>query len=198
MLSDQAIKTAIRNQELYAAACIDNRQPDYIEYLQVKPRIVIEPYCESQMNPNSYNLRLGDKLLVYAEDSLDMAKDNPTQELTIPEEGLVLEPGRLYLGSTIEHTETYNLAPFIEGRSSIGRLGAQVHLTAGFGDNFHKGTWTLEITVVHALRVYAGVEVCQIGYAPITGVTNSEYKGKYQDQTGPRASQLWKDFQKKK
>jgi dCTP deaminase len=123
-----------------------------------------------------------------------MAKDNPTKELIIPPEGIVLEPGHLYLGATVEHTETYNLVPFIEGRSSVARLGLSIHLTAGFGESNFQGTWTLEMTVVYPLRVYAGVELCQIGYSPLVG-ESTDYKGKYQGQTGPKASQLWKEFQ---
>jgi len=165
------------------------------ESLKSQPRIVIEPFNIDQLNPNSYNLRLADKLLVYTGEELDMAKDNPTEELTIPPEGLVLVPGKLYLGSTIEHTETYNLVPFLEGRSSIARLGLSVHLTAGVGETSFSGTWTTEMTVVHPLRVYAGVSLCQILYSPLVG-ESTDYKGKYQGQTGPRASKLWVEFQR--
>ena len=96
--------------------------------------IIIEPYDEKYLNPNSYNLRLHNELLIYEEDVLDMKKPNKTRSLVIPEEGLVLEPGRLYLGRTLEYTRTDRYVPMLEGRSSIGRLGLYVHVTAGFGD----------------------------------------------------------------
>lgn len=96
--------------------------------------IVITPYSEKQLNPNSYNLRLHEELLVYTELPLDMKKPNPAEKLVIPESGLLLKPGILYLGRTLESTETHNLVPMLEGRSSIGRLGMLVHVTAGFGD----------------------------------------------------------------
>lgn len=110
--------------------------------------IVITPYSEKQLNPNSYNLRLHEELLVYTELPLDMKKPNPAEKLVIPESGLLLKPGILYLGRTLESTETHNLVPMLEGRSSIGRLGMLVHVTAGFGDVGFKGFWTLEISVI--------------------------------------------------
>ncbi len=176
--------------------------------------IRIDPFDARRLNPNSYNLRLGPKLLVYdtapregepdvvvecdrrgitVTRVLDMAKDNPVKELTIPPEGLVLLPGTLYLGSTLEYTETSRFVPVIEGRSSVGRLGLCVHVTAGFGDVGFKGDWTLEITVVHPLRVYAGVEVCQIAYTTVSGDLR-EYAGKYAGQRGPKPSKLFMDF----
>ena len=96
--------------------------------------IGLEPFNEDQLNPNSYNLRLHDELLVYEEIVLDMKRANRYRQITIPPEGLVLEPNKMYLGRTVEYTETRNLVPMLEGRSSIGRLGMFVHITAGFGD----------------------------------------------------------------
>ena len=97
-------------------------------------RIRIDPWSDDQLNPNSYNLRLGDDLAVYTEPELDMAKPNGIEFLKIPAEGMVLRPGRLYLGRTQEYTETHGMVPMLEGRSSVGRLGLFVHVTAGFGD----------------------------------------------------------------
>ena len=107
--------------------------------------IVIEPYDPSRLNPNSYNLSLANELLVYENELLDMKTPNPTRHLTIPEEGLVLEPGKLYLGRTNEFTRTDGFVPMLEGRSSTGRLGLFIHVTAGFGDVGFAGYWTLEI-----------------------------------------------------
>ncbi|MCA9236447.1 MAG: dCTP deaminase, partial [Planctomycetales bacterium] len=110
--------------------------------------IKIEPYEPSRLNPNSYNLTLHDELIVYEEVVLDMVKDNRVRRVTIPDEGLVLSPNQLYLGRTVERTETHNLVPQIEGRSSVGRLGLFVHVTAGFGDVGFCGYWTLEMFAV--------------------------------------------------
>ena len=96
--------------------------------------IIIEPYSPSQLNPNSYNLRLSNELLVYDTDVLDMKANNPVKRLTIPETGLLLETNKLYLGRTLEYTKTDQFVPMLEGRSSVGRLGLFIHVTAGFGD----------------------------------------------------------------
>jgi dCTP deaminase len=156
--------------------------------------IVIDPYNPAQLNPNSYNLRLHDKLLYYTAPTLDMKRDNPTAELTIPPEGLQLEPGRLYLGRTMEYTETHNAVPMLEGRSSVGRLGLFIHVTAGFGDVGFCGYWTLEIFCVQPIVVYPDVEICQIYYHQISP-DHTEYRsGKYQNNRDIQASMLWRDF----
>jgi dCTP deaminase len=158
--------------------------------------LVIEPFDESSLNPNSYNLRLHQDLLVYTDEVLDMKKPNPTRSLTIPEEGLVLEPGQLYLGRTVEYTRTDKYVPMLEGRSSIGRLGLFVHVTAGFGDVGFAGYWTLEMHCLKPIRVYANVEICQIYYHSIEGEYDRYTSGKYQNNTGIQASLLYKDFRR--
>jgi dCTP deaminase len=158
--------------------------------------IIIEPYNEKYLNPNSYNLRLHNELLVYEDDVLDMKKPNKTSSLIIPEEGLVLEPGKLYLGRTVEYTKTENYVPMLEGRSSIGRLGLYVHVTAGFGDVGFSGFWTLEIQCVQPIRIYSGVEICQIYYHSIKGKYEKYHSGKYQNNKGIQPSLLYKDFEK--
>ena len=124
---------------------------------------------------------------------LDMAEHNRFEALTIAEKGLWLYLGVLYLGATVEYTESNKLVPAIEGRSSLARMGLQVHVTAGFGDNGFCGEWTLELTVVHPLRVYAGMRVCQICYTPLIGMP-TEYAGKYQQQRGPQPSYIWREL----
>lgn len=157
--------------------------------------IVIEPFVERQLNPNSYNLRLHNELLVYEERTLDMKTENRAKRLTIPEEGLVLEPGILYLARTVEYTKTEGYVPMLEGRSSIGRLGLFVHITAGFGDVGFAGFWTLEIFCVQPIRVYPGVEVCQIYYHSIEGDYDTYAGGKYQNNEGIQTSLLFRDFE---
>ena len=134
---------------------------------EIGKKIIIEPFDSNRINPNSYNLSLHNELLVYTESVLDMKRPNGTKLLTIPDDGLVLEPGRLYLGRTREYTKTDGYVPMLEGRSSIGRLGLFIHITAGFGDVGFAGYWTLEIFCVQPVRVYAGVEICQIYYHDI-------------------------------
>jgi len=168
--------------------------------LEIKNRInsdiKIEPYSERQLNPNSYNLKLHNELLVYDENVLDMRKPNTAHMITIPEDGLLLTPGKLYLGRTMEYTATENLVPMLEGRSSVGRLGLFIHVTAGFGDVGFKGFWTLEIHCVQPIIIYPYVEICQIYYHTLEGA-HEEYKsGKYQNNVGIQPSLLYKDFEK--
>ena len=206
--------------------------------------ILIDPWDAHKLNPNSYNLSLDDKLVVYDtnpkvvertdldlamriwnddrrlfakrngngavdsnrnthielgewHDVLDMAQENQFYELVIPKAGLVLVPGRLYLAQTVEYTETRNLVPYIDGRSSIGRLGISIHATAGFGDVGFCGTWTLEIAVVEPVRIYPFVQFCQISYETVLGeVTEYQSTKGYQGQRMPKPSGIWKELQK--
>jgi len=161
---------------------------------RIGKEIIIDPYDRNRLNPNSYNLSLDKDMIVYTDPVLDMKRENITEKMTIPNDGLIIEPGRLYLGRTAEYTETTNLVPMLEGRSSIGRLGLFIHVTAGFGDVGFRGYWTLEIFCIHPVRIYAGVEVCQIYYHTIEGDYEEYSSDKYQDNSEVQASMLFKDF----
>src|SRR5689334_13945126 len=141
--------------------------------------ILIDPFDERNLNPNSYNLTLHHELLTYEELVLDMRRANRVRRVEIPPEGLVLSPNQLYLARTIERTETHGFVPMIEGRSSIGRLGLFVHVTAGFGDVGFCGYWTLEMFAVQPVRIYAGVPICQIFYHQIIGDYTNYCSNKY-------------------
>lgn len=175
-------------------------------------QIHIDDFDMKRLNPNSYNLRLADELLIYDTDKsysygdfvyttngpLDMKKKNPYHTVKIPEEGLLLKPGVLYLGRTMERTRTDIFVPMLEGRSSVGRLGIFIHVTAGFGDVGFDGFWTLEISCVQPVIIYPGVEICQIYYHTILGDYEKYGKsGKYQGNNGVQPSMLWKDFEQK-
>jgi dCTP deaminase len=161
---------------------------------QLGKNIVIDPFDPARLNPNSYNLTLHEDLIVYEEVVLDMRKPNRHRRMKIPAEGLVLQPNQLYLGRTAERTETHNLVPMIEGRSSIGRLGLFVHVTAGFGDVGFCGFWTLEMFAVQPVRVYAGVAICQIIYHDIRGTFTAYCSNKYQHNTDIQPSMLYKEL----
>lgn len=156
--------------------------------------IIIRPFTEKQLNPNSYNLKLHSELMVYNDTVLDMKKEHKIQGITIPESGMVLEPGKLYLGRTVEYTQTNSVVPMLEGRSSIGRLGLFIHITAGFGDVGFSGYWTLEMFCVQPIRIYPNVEICQIFYHSIEGDYHRYVSDKYQNNTGIQPSLLYKDF----
>lgn len=159
--------------------------------------IIIDPYDHGQLNPNSYNLRLHNRLLSYTSTTLDMKINNPTREILIPPDGMVLQPGRLYLGRTVEYTETHGAVPMLEGRSSVGRLGLFIHVTAGFGDVGFKGYWTLEIFCVQPIIIYPDVQICQIYYHEISEDYEEYTSGKYQGNTSIQPSMMYKDFLEK-
>jgi dCTP deaminase len=178
--------------------------------------IQITPFDESRINPNSYNLTLGNKLLVYdvglftgmkqtlwgdtihvIDSPLDMKRDNPTKEIIIPEDGLLIEPGRVYLGTTNEFTFTDKYVPMLEGRSSIGRLGLMIHVTAGFGDVGFAGKWTLEIVPTQPIVIYPNVEIAQIYYHTVTDNSVKYTSRKYNNQDDVVSSKLYMDFENK-
>lgn len=156
--------------------------------------IHIDPFDPERINPNSYNLTLHNELLVYEEVVLDVKQPNRFRRLLIPPEGLVLSPSQLYLGRTCEFTVTHNLVPMIEGRSSVARLGLFVHATAGFGDVGFRGCWTLEMFAVQPIRIYPGIQICQIIYHELSGDVCEYCSDKYQHSRDIRPSLLYREF----
>jgi dCTP deaminase len=141
-------------------------------------QIVITPYDESCLGTNSYDVHLSKYLATYKDDILDAKKHNEIDHFVIPEEGFILHPGQLYLGSTVEYTETHSTVPFLEGKSSVGRLGIDIHATAGKGDVGFCNHWTLEISVSKSVRVYAGMPIGQLIYFKVDGDINNYYNKK--------------------
>lgn len=175
ILSDKNILTSIENGE-----------------------IVIEPFRRECLGTNSYDVHLSPYLATYKNPVLDARQHNEIEELLIPEEGFVLQPGILYLGSTMEYTETHNAVPFLEGKSSIGRLGIDIHATAGKGDVGFCNYWTLEISCVHPVRVYARMPIGQLIYFKVEGDIENYYhrkqNAKYNQRTPkPMESMMWKN-----
>jgi dCTP deaminase len=163
-----------------------------------RKEIVIEPYNRECLGSNSYDVHLGRYLAVYIDQVLDARKHNQIRELEIPEEGFVLMPGTLYLGVTEEYTETHTCVPFLEGKSSVGRLGIDIHATAGKGDVGFCNTWTLEISVSMPVRVYAGMPIGQLIYFAVEGEVvntyNTKASAKYNERTvRPVESMMWKN-----
>ena len=156
--------------------------------------IFIDPFQEENLNPNSYNLTLHDELLIYEEVVLDMRQVNRVRRIQIPPDGMVLSPNQLYLARTVERTETHNLVPMVEGRSSVGRLGLFVHVTAGFGNVGFCGYWTLELFAVQPVRIYPGVSICQMFYHEVVGEIEEYASEKYQHNHDIQPSLLYKEL----
>lgn len=181
---------------------------------QVKEgNITISPFDPHNVGPNSVDLCLHKDMLVYDvrrgrepearppqvneygtgslySEPLDMKADNRTQRLEISSgEGTILDPGRLYLCRTIEEVGSTRFVPIVEGRSSIGRLGIHVHVTAGFCDIGFRGTITLEVHVIHPVRIYPNIPFCQVYFLEPRGELKM-YEGRYQGQTNPVPSRF--------
>ena len=161
---------------------------------RVGKEIDIDPFDEEHLNPNSYNLTLHDEIMTYEEVVLDMRSPNRVRRIKIPEDGLVLSPNQLYLARTAERTETHNLVPMVEGRSSVARLGLFVQVTAGFGNVGFAGYWTLEMFAVQPVRIYAGVPICQIFYHTLVGEISEYCSDKYQDNNDIQPSLLYQEL----
>ena len=163
-----------------------------------KGTILVEPFRRSSLGTNSYDVHLGRYLANYRDEVLDARQHNEIDVFEIPEEGIVLQPNQLYLGVTFEYTETHAHVPFLEGKSSTGRLGIDIHATAGKGDVGFCGHWTLEISCKIPVRIYAGMPIGQLIYFPVEGEVEVKYdskkNAKYSHQPDkPVESMMWKN-----
>ncbi len=157
--------------------------------------IEIDPFVPEHVNPVSVDLTLGDEVLFYV-GVLDVRKKPKTRELRIPPGGIMLQPGTGYLMHTVERVHTRKYVPVLDGKSFIGRLFMSVHETAGFGDPGFDGQYTLEVTVTHPLRVYAGMRIAQMRFHTIMGDVEKPYAGNYvgEGSRGPVASRAYRQF----
>lgn len=160
--------------------------------------IVIEPFDVACLGTNSYDVHLSANLAVYKDRVLDAKLHNLIEHFEIGPEGFVIQPGTLYLGATVEYTETHHSVPFLEGKSSVGRLGIDIHATAGKGDVGFCNYWTLEISCVQPVRIYAGMPIGQLIYFKVEGDINNYYNkksnAKYNDRTSrPVESMMWRN-----
>ena len=192
---------------IFTLSCIDNQivtikimvfsDKKILQSIETKD-IVIEPFRIDCLGTNSYDVHLGKWLATYKSKVLDAKKHNSIVEFEIPTEGYVLKPGMLYLGVTEEYTETHNAVPFLEGKSSTGRLGIDIHATAGKGDVGFCNHWTLEISVALPVRIYAGMPIGQLIYFQVEGeienLYNKKTNAKYNQRTDrPVESMMWKN-----
>lgn len=180
--------------------------PQIAEYV-ASGELVISPFNPARLGPNSYDVTLGPKLCRYGALLLDAKREQELVEIPFDDRGLVLRPGVLYLGHTVEVVgcraslpgkppgEGLGFVPCLEGKSSVGRLGVSVHATAGFGDDGFVSDWTLELSVVQPVVVYPGMLIGQVYFVRVDDSTKRDpYHGHYATQRGPTASMLWKTF----
>ncbi len=156
-------------------------------------RILIDPFDELAVNPNSYNFRLGDKLKVYDSFPVDPKIPSSCREIEIPSSGYVLDAHRLYLGHTLERLGSPHYAPTFAARSSVARLGLFINLSASLGDIGFFGQWTLQLFAVQPIRLYPGMCIGQMMWWQPCGEI-CLYNGKYQGSTGPASTKIHHDF----
>jgi dCTP deaminase len=154
--------------------------------------IIIAPFNSKQLGPNSYDFRLGTRCLVYTARTLDAARPNATRLIHLSRKGLVLKPGILYLVNTAETMGSEKYVPIIRGRSSVGRLGLFIDITADLIDLGSINQWTLQLHCVQPVRIYPGMLVGQVTFWKTIG-RRTLYSGKYQHQQSPVASLAYRD-----
>lgn len=156
--------------------------------------ITIAPWNDELLNPNSYNYRLGDKLFILKDNVIDSKNPSSYEEIIIPDDGFLLQPNQLYLGSTYEVIGSDKYVTQLIGRSSVGRLGLFLQVTAPIGHCGCRGSWTLELKVVQPLKVYRNMKIGQVTFWVIDGDTSINYKnGKYNELSSPKVSEFYKE-----
>ena len=162
---------------------------------QVKKRkIHIEPFNKNLLNPNSYNYRLDYKLLEFDE-ILDAKTKCKPKEILLTDEGYVLQPNKLYLASTFEKIGSGKYLTQLIGRSSVGRLGLFLQITAPIGHigTYHK--WTLELKVVQPLRIYPLMKIGQVTFWCTKGSKEVNYNsGEYKNYQSAQISKFYKEL----
>ena len=184
------------------------------EYLE-EGKIVIDPLKdEQQIQPSSVDMRLGDEFKVFKvirkpyidpKDEEDIAEY--MESSTVPEgEAFIIHPNEFALATTQEYVKVPDdLVARVEGRSSMGRLGVTMHVTAGYVDPGFEGRITLEISNIGAMPValYPGQRVCQLVFETITTPAELPYghpkrNSKYMKQLKPESSRVKLDYELKK
>lgn len=179
-------------------------------------RIEIDNFDKACVNPNSYDLKIGntyktiesDQKLKYCAapqslsindivipiDELSLKEPIEYEEHEISDEGVVLYPGTLYLIPTLNKIHTDYYIPIITGRSSMGRAGISVHKEAGFGDIGFNGSWTLQVTVTYPIRIFKNIRMAQVYFITPYGDIDMLYHGKYQNSDTANGSKAYLDF----
>jgi dCTP deaminase len=156
-------------------------------------KIIVDPFDISRLNPNSYNFTLGNRLALYNNYVLDAKKNNDAREIIIQKEGITLASGTVYLGHTMEVIGSDYFVPIIRGRSSIGRLGLFINITADLIDIGSFNQLTLQLNAVQPVTIYPGMQIGQVTFWTPMGEIK-KYSGRYLGSTGPITSKMYMDF----
>lgn len=190
-LIDNEIKCGLYNSGMLSGLEIERRMQFE------KPDIVINPSDNILINPNSVNLTLNENIGVYANEYIDLKKENPIKRIVIGDEGYLFKKNELYLARTNEWTETNNLIPMISGRSSLGRNGIHVHSSACMGSIGYKGYWHIGARPVCDIIVKKNMQFCQLYYLTPEGEITTTYNGSMNNLPSEEiGSQLYKKLKK--
>ena len=129
-----------------------------------KGRIIIDPFNIEDVETNSYDFHIDNTLYTYKKDILDPTEENPLEEIKIPASGLILSPKKIYIGKTKEVIGSDYFVPIIKGRSSTGRLGIFVNITADLIDLGSIQRPTLTIHVVTPVKIYPNTKIGQVTF----------------------------------
>ncbi|MEK7672390.1 MAG: dCTP deaminase [Patescibacteria group bacterium] len=159
-------------------------------------RLVIEPVDEKSIQPASVDCRLGDHFLLVEENQMDIITlESEIKYREITNESITIPPHSFLLATTQEYIEVPNdLTAFVEGRSSIGRIGLFIQ-NAGWVDPGFKGRITLELYNAGSLpiKLQAGKRICQLVFCKMDQAAQNPYKGKYQGQRVTVGSRVFQD-----
>ncbi|WP_337512826.1 dCTP deaminase [Methanobrevibacter smithii] len=183
------------------------------EYLEEGKIVIDSLKDEQQIQPSSVDMRLGDEFKVFKvirkpyidpKDEEDIAEY--MESSTVPEgEAFIIHPNEFALATTQEYVKVPDdLVARVEGRSSMGRLGVTMHVTAGYVDPGFEGRITLEISNIGAMPValYPGQRVCQLVFETMTTPAELPYghpkrNSKYMKQLKPESSRVKLDYELK-
>ncbi|MBQ5331095.1 MAG: dCTP deaminase [Oscillospiraceae bacterium] len=161
-----------------------------------KGELEVSPIEDSQIQPASVDIRLGETFSIVEDSSKGIIKlDEKTEYKTITADRYLLLPGQFVLATTMEYVSLPdNLTAFVEGRSSLGRMGLFIQ-NAGWVDPGFKGEITLELFNANrcAIELKSGRRVGQLVFALMDKNAQHPYRGKYQGQRGATGSRVYMD-----
>jgi len=157
-------------------------------------RIIIHPFNKAQINPNSYNYRIGSEIIKITSNPIDPKNILKIRHFKIRKNGFTLKPGYLYLAHTLEKIGSDYYVTSLIGRSTIGRLGMWLQVTADLGHLGSHHNWTLEIKVVQPLRIYSKMLIGQVTFWKVVGNTSYKYSGKYATDIKSEPSRIKVEF----
>ena len=173
---------------------------EIIEYLSTK-ELVIEPIEQEQIQPASIDVRLGNTFCIADDNATSIIRlDDEIKYTTFTQDKYILLPGQFVLATTVERISLPNhLTAFVEGKSSLGRLGLFIQ-NAGWVDPGFSGEITLELFNASrfAIEIHAGNRIAQLVIAKAGKAAIHPYSGKYLNQRGATGSRSYLDFKNKK